>query len=423
MLCHETTLMLPVVPAPSPVAARERVVALDVLRAFALLGIFVMNLPGMGESWYHVTKEVERWPSWYDVSAVALRTALFDGKFNSLFTLLFGIGFTIQLERLTARGGGWIIYARRLVALLGFGVIHMFLIWTGDVLHMYAVLGTLLLLCRRFSDRFLIWAIVGLMALPVAMTTVDYATYTPQEANRDRSEMTALHDGSLRAYRDGAYVDAVSFRVHEAVADYSDPDIYLFVTSLFVTMLLGMYVGRRRYVQMAARHRAALQRTLGWGLGLGLTASCTMTATAYLSKPFEASWLWIVGSAAYTVQRPALMLAYAAGIVLLTLHPRWGSRLAALQPMGRMPLTNYLAQSIVGTLFFYGYGFGFYEQVGPAATMGLAVAFFTVQCLYSRWWFERFQFGPVEALWRVLTYGRWPPMRVGARAVAEPAAG
>jgi uncharacterized protein len=414
--------MAPIVPKPAPVSFRERVVALDVLRAFALLGIFVMNLPGMGESWRHVTKEIERWPAWYDVSAVAIRTALFDGKFNSLFTLLFGIGFTIQLERLTAGGNARLVFTRRLVALLGFGLVHMFLVWTGDVLHMYAVLGFLLLFCRRVADRFLIWAIVALLALPVAMTTVDYATYTAQEASQDRSKTAALHEGSLRAYRDGSYLDAVAFRVHETVTDYADPGIYQFIASLVVTMFIGMYVGRRGFVQDGAQHRHLLRQTLAWGLALGLTASCTMTVTGYLSRPFEASPLWIVGSAAYSVQRPALMLAYAAAIVLLTLHQRWGPRLATLQAMGRMPLTNYLAQSVVGTLFFYGYGLGFYERVGPAAMMGLAIAFFAVQCLYSRWWFERFQFGPAEALWRALTYGRWPPMRAGATAAPEPAA-
>jgi len=129
-----------------------------------------------------------------------------------------------------------------------------------------------------------------------------------------------------------------------------------------------------------------------------------------LLEPFKPSPLGVLVSTAYGYQRPALMLFYACAIVLLSLHERWGRILAPLRFTGRMPLTNYLMQSVICTLIFYGYGLGFYERVGPTLCLVLAFVIFPVQVLTSIWWFRHFRFGPAEWLWRMLTYGAAPKM-------------
>jgi uncharacterized protein len=135
----------------APVAGSERLFTLDLIRGVALLGILVMNMPGFATSFYSGMSGSDQWVNWWDEWTAVLRNTLFSGKFNSMFSLLFGLGFTIQLGRLIEKRGqdGIRIYIRRLVALFAFGAIHMLIFWTGDVLHMYALLGVLLLLLRN----------------------------------------------------------------------------------------------------------------------------------------------------------------------------------------------------------------------------------------------------------------------------------
>jgi uncharacterized protein len=251
-----------------------------------------------------------------------------------------------------------------------------------------------------------------LLLLPVAVRAWRYWTFTAAVASEERTflgEMLAL---SIRSYRDGNYLDATALRVRENYEFYVYPSSYLWFSNLFLTMLIGMLVGCRRYIQDARSHVPLLKRAAVWTGIVGLAAAITMAVLQRVTRPFQPTPLWIVQALAYALQRPALMLCYASVIVLLTLNVRWGPRLALLQPMGRMPLTNYLMQSVIGTSIFYGHGLGYYERVGPATVMALAVLIYGTQCVYSAWWFRRWQFGPMEALWRALTYGAWPDMRV-----------
>jgi uncharacterized protein len=122
--------------------------------------------------------------------------------------------------------------------------------------------------------------------------------------------------------------------------------------------------------------------------------------------PFKPSAVNVIVSTAFAWQRPSLMLFYASTIVVLACSPRWGRHLAVLAPAGRMPLTNYLAQSVICTTIFYGYGFGLFNKIGPAIGLGLSFAIFPIQVVYSNYYFKRFEFGPMEYLWRILTYGQ-----------------
>ena len=141
----------------APTATTERIYTLDVIRGFALLGIFIMNVPGFNTSFYAGTDGTELWPAWWDQWTRTATDVLFAGKFNSMFSMLFAIGFTIQLGRLEARdpGRATSIYLRRIFWLFVFGAIHMCVFWTGDVLHMYALFGLVLLALRRVPEKVL----------------------------------------------------------------------------------------------------------------------------------------------------------------------------------------------------------------------------------------------------------------------------
>jgi len=397
--------------APVPVQPGERIAALDILRAFALLGILVMNMDAFASTWWVTVMPEARWPAWYDHAAIFIKETFFDGKFNSLFSLLFGIGFTIQLDRLMARSVHPIaVYLRRIVILLVIGLLHAFFLWTGDVLHAYAILGIFLVFLRRAPNRLVIALMVLGLVWPTVRSTWTLYHYTDSDEKADRAKVEMMQRDTLHAYGQGSYAEATAMRFREMKEVYSDPRSLSYFPLFLTTMLLGMYAGRKRIIQDAERQRVFIRRVMWWAFAAGMFFALLVSSLRPLLDPFKPSPLRVLVSTAYGYQRPALMLFYACAIVLLSLHARWGRLLAPLRFTGRMPLTNYLMQSVLCTLIFYGYGLGFYERVGPALCLGLAFLIFPVQVLTSIWWFRHFRFGPAEWLWRTLTYGSAPKM-------------
>jgi uncharacterized protein len=176
--------------------------------------------------------------------------------------------------------------------------------------------------------------------------------------------------------------------------------------------LLGLLIGRHRAWEQLDQHAPLLRRVLGLGLLIGLPACFAQAWVANLPRTESlGGWRPLVDSALYAVGVVPLALAYAAGFVLLWRQPSWQARLAHLAPTGRMALTNYLMQTLIGITIFYGIGFGFGLRMGATWFPLLALAILMSQTLLSRWWLERFRFGPMEWLWRSLTYRHWQPLR------------
>jgi uncharacterized protein len=398
----------------------ERIVTLDILRGFALLGILVVNMgsfAGTGR-----TPPTTLW----DSGALFVVDVLFSGKFNSLFSLLFAIGFTIQLERLEQRGGSdarW-IYVRRLLVLFAIGIAHAVFVWSGDVLHMYALLGFVLLLMRNVSDSRLLVLIAALLLVP-ALRSLALLLFASPEWSAARSALQLeLYEASVAAFGSGGYLDAVAqnFRLlnfrHSTFLGL-ESNLLLGYALFVVTMAIGLLAGRHRWIQRATENPALLRRVQWWSLGIGIVFGIAQAIAGRFTEPFVPSIAFIVMRGGYSVSRVALMIFYVAVIVQLASHARWRSWLAPLAAAGRMPLTNYLLQSALCTAIFYGWGLGFWGQVGEAIQLGLAFAiFFVLQVPLSVFWFRRFPYGPMEYLWRLLSYGRRP--RAGH---AQPVAG
>src|SRR5581483_6644729 len=263
----------------APVSPSERIATLDILRAFALLGILVMNLPDMySNSWVAVMPE-KRWPEWYNRAAISLMECFFSGKFNSLFSFLFGIGFTIQLERLMSRSPRPIfIYLKRLTYLLLFGIAHAIFIWTGDVLHMYALLGMFLVLVRKGSDKVVLGMILAGLLLSPALYLRQMLTYTTRDEARDRATVQRMGKLVDQAYTRGTYAEATRVRALEMKQIYSDPRALRFYPTLFTTILLGFYVGRKKYIQNAGANLAFIRRVAIWSFSIGMTCAIAFAA-------------------------------------------------------------------------------------------------------------------------------------------------
>jgi uncharacterized protein len=394
-----TTAVLPTQP-------EERLATLDVLRAFALLGILVVNMWDFAYT-ASFRPSHERWPAWWDQAADWIVMALFAGKFNSLFSFLFGVGFFLQLQRLSAAGSsGIVVYLRRLAVLFVLGVLHAVFIWWGDVLHIYAVLGVVLLVMRNWSNK-AVWAVLLLsLLLPTAVSTYRYATVTPEEMARLRTEAGTRIEQNNHSIIHGTYWDATRERVEMQQFIYGEPRTVLTAYATFLTtVLLGFWTARAGYVRRAAERKAFLKKAMFWCLVIGLGCGAAMAVGFRYVVPFQISPLGMFLTTMYSFGRPTLMLAYAIALVLLIDAGWWPRFFHWLTFVGRMPLTNYLMQSVICTLLFYGYGFGAIDTLKPAAVFALSFAIWGLQIPLSVFWFRHFRFGPMEWLWRTATYG------------------
>ncbi|MFC0253246.1 DUF418 domain-containing protein [Massilia consociata] len=515
----------------SPVAAGTRIDALDVLRGFALLGICIVNVEFFNRPVVESGLGMAQGLHGLDWLVAWVVAYFFSGKFWTIFTLLFGMGFALMLERARQAGRSFLpVYLRRIAALLVFGLLHHVFLWSGDILISYAV-GALLLLVALFArGRWLLAAILACMALALlpapwhALATLSmplgfagllalYLRSTPERsmfplamivpgciillaalvlllgrgsgdarllivagavligigllaqryggsaearpwragvaifvltfgllaaeggtryvapaagplttAAATNAEGTEVDDDTARRLRDrervqrsreerivltsGSYREAVAMRAgHLGERMRDEPGFAVVLTGVF---LIGVWCVRSGIVADSGAHRPLLRR-LAWiglplGIGLGLASSLIATGrpVGVDDQGYDfAHGLLMLGSL------PA-SLGYMALVLLLLGH--WPGLTRVLAPFGRMALTNYLVQSLVLSCLFYSYGLGLWGM-GRGGQTAVAVALCAAQAAFSGWWLARFQYGPAEWVWRMLTYLELPAWR------------
>jgi uncharacterized protein len=422
--------------ATRPVDATERIVLLDVLRGFALCGVFLSNTVTLFSGQGFLPRHVHATDSALESTLDTLFGVLVNGKFLTLFTFLFGLGFSIQLTRTAERGVAIApLYTRRLSALLLLGLVHLLCFWHGDILHLYAVLGFFLLAFRHRSDRtVLAWAAGLLIAVPLlvpALSRLGPLLTLGPEAAATLSRAARANDAELRAQTFTALSTGSFLEAQLASADYVArtfwrPLLAVNVAVILGKFLLGLLAGRHALLHDVLRRRAWHHRLLGWGLvlgglGTGAVAGLQALRERGLVDPATDPWMFTMAWL-HEVGFLGLAAVYVAGLALLYQRPAWRRVLAVLAPPGRMALTNYLAQTVLGLFLFNGYGLGLMGRLPTSRLLGLALAGFAVQVALSHLWLARFRFGPVEWLWRSLTYGQPQPLRRGPTPTPEPAA-
>jgi uncharacterized protein len=415
---------LPVQAVVRPVQPQERMRVIDVLRGFALFGILLVNMPLFNMPFQSVLFPLDTTAvAPHDIFAKWLIYFLAESKFYTMFSMLFGLGLTILMERVETRGGRFVtLYIRRLLALLLIGILHVVLFWPGDILIFYALIGFLLIPFRKAQPRtLLIWMFI-LLTIPVLFnlgTTglISLARMVPEGAEQmtiafaeAEAGYMADYETAMEMYSQGSFIAISQQRIY----DYSS----LGLTALLVMgfnilgmFLLGMYFGKRQIFQNVAAHEPLFKKLLLWGLLIGLPAN-GIYATIMLTTPrVEPTWMLFVATTVQAIGAPLLMLAYVSGITLLYQSRTWQPRLAHLAPVGQIGLTNYLLQSLIATTLFYSYGLGLFGQVGALLGLGLTVLIYAGQVLFSGWWVKRFIYGPAEWVWRSLTYLKPQPFR------------
>ncbi|MCM2317160.1 MAG: DUF418 domain-containing protein [Thermoanaerobaculia bacterium] len=399
-----------------PIAAAERVELIDIVRGLALFGILAANMRGFaGPASAYVDPSIF-WGAMPDRIAQAVIDTFIQGKFVTIFACLFGVGFAVQLERGEARGvkiGR--VYARRLGILAAFGIVHGLLIWFGDILLPYALIGFLLLLFRRRRDSTLIaWAVVGQMVPIVLLCLALLASRASTEPLKGPKTPTAAElASSVEIFANGSWGEIQERRTTEVVTTNWGmfPFYFLPLLGLF---LAGSLAWRHRFFNPTPESLPRYRRWMWIGLAVGLTGNALATAIRWGSsaRPFPPTPMTIVVQAILMVAVPMLSLGYVCGVVVLCTNPAWHRRLAPFGAVGRMALSNYLLQSVICTLIFYSYGLGLFGTIGPALMLIPTVAIYAVQPVWSTWWLRRFRFGPCEWIWRTLTYGHLQPMRL-----------
>ncbi|MEJ2604567.1 MAG: DUF418 domain-containing protein [Gammaproteobacteria bacterium] len=425
--------------AAGPVSPGERITTLDTLRGVAVLGILVMNIYAFAMPFAAYSNPlIMGGLEWYNLGTWFVTHLLFDQKFMTIFSMLFGAGIVLMAGRAEAKGAGFAaIFYRRQLWLLLIGAAHAYLIWFGDILFHYALVGMLLYPLRHRAPRTLI--VIACLMLPVApVMNVAGAGYIEQEQAVARAYQERLDAGEtltadesarleaaqamrafiapteedvrqdLQAYR-GGYADILGHRVPTVLSMQLPGTIAFIIWRVGGLMLIGMALMKLGVLsgqQSSGFYRRML--LIGYGLGLPLAA---FSGWNLYQHEFDGLYAFRVGMIPNYLA--SILVAFGhiglvIGIVRSRILPRIMDRFAAV---GRMALTNYLMHSLILTSVFYGYGLGLYGTIPRFWQMGFVVAVIGLQLWLSPIWLRHFRFGPVEWLWRSLTYWRRQPFR------------
>ncbi|WP_406073169.1 DUF418 domain-containing protein [Streptomyces virginiae] len=382
-----------------------RIPEVDALRGFALMGILLVNALMMAGP-YGLGAIADPGASVLDrtVEGVVLTFAV--GKFYLMFSFLFGYSFTLQLASAERAGKSAVPrQLRRSFGLLVLGLLHAVLLYTGDILTTYAVLGLILIAARNWTPRAALRSariLYGCLSVFLLLLSSGILFMSDAETAEADAELAEGLPELIADYRGDA-----SSVVRANIGQLPDQLLATLLMSGFVmtAFLIGLYCGKRRLLADTGNHRAQMRRIFLLGAAVGLPGSLFMAMA--VSGPLAPRWSTF-GTVVGTVTAPALTAAYICGMLLLMKTAR-GARIAAVfAPAGRMALTNYLSQSLIMALVFTGYGLALYDRLSPAVVILGALLLYAGQLALSRWLTARYRYAPVEWLLRAATLARLP---------------
>ena len=414
-------------PHPAPVDTGERTALLDVIRGFALGGVFLSNVYVWMSGMIFLPREQ------FEQSATNLTQKiiggvfgiLISGKFMTMFTFLFGLGLSVQFARAAERNDSAVRrYVRRSLGLVCLGVLHLSLLWYGDIVHVYALMGLFVLFFRNRSTKTLIiWGLLlTLTVVPIGMwleLSLPKVLATTDAAKTALAEQTAKSDSfqrqALEVFRGQSYGSVIRMNWAAYRHFYTGPIFMAYNIATLGNFLLGLAAGRLKWFQDVPAHRTAFKRMLGWGIVAGIVSVIVAVLIRHFSPsktPMQdGPVLSFIMSVLQNVRTLAFALVYMSAIALLFQRPRFQKFFSIYAPVGRMALSNYLAQSAIGMFVFLGLGLGHIGDIRPRWTVIMPCVVFAVQMVLSALWLRYFRFGPVEWLTRSITYGEWQKMR------------
>ncbi len=461
-------------PQLAPISTNNRIDVMDILRGLALIGILMMNIEWFGRSMSTLgTFDAEL--TGLDHAVGWLVRCFVEGKFYKIFALLFGMGFAVMLIRAKEIGrpfGAW--FVRRMVVLYVIGLFHLFFLWGGDILHDYAFaglmfLGWIFLLKherfqqydnpRSFLKIGLIWLAVPTVLSVLAGFFFGVAVDRPslidmwqqeqyisvlveekmtaqsepsedliQELSEEELKQQAItqqvndivegkqkfaddEEKEITAFTEGSYWQATQYRIGFAgVMLMLSP---VFALSMYLPIfLIGYWFIASGVLKNHQQHKN-LFKPMAW-IGLGLGLSFTIGGLLVIQHPATENVMMLTatGDTLFLIGQYVTAAGYLGLVVSLLGSEKWAKQLNKFAPLGRMALTNYIMHSIILTSIFYGYAGGMFAQIARSPQMLIVFAIIVFQLYFSTWWLKRYQFGPLEWLWRSLTYNEIQPMRI-----------
>lgn len=399
-----------------PTLSSERIVSLDVLRGFAVLGILIMNIQS-----FSMISAAYFFPTAYgDFTGIHKVVWIFshifaDTKFITLFSILFGAGIVLFTERLKKKGIKSVaLHYRRIFWLLVFGLMHAYLLWHGDILVTYALCGFLVVLFRKKTPRTLFILGLVFIAIPSLFylfsgTTMQF--WPEEQANAFiRSWQPLMEDihHELEVFR-GGWLKQMELRVEESVYMQTVALFYNTGWRCFGLMLIGMALFKTRVLSAERTNRFYTILALA-----GLIAGLVLVITGVYKNfehDFAVEYSFFLGSQYNYWGSLGISMAYIALIMLLTKASANGWFLKSLRAVGQMAFTNYLLQTILCTFIFYGHGLGLFGKIERFGQIGIVAGIWIIQMVVSPLWLKYFRYGPLEWAWRSLTYWHLQPFK------------
>ncbi|APJ12435.1 DUF418 domain-containing protein [Bacillus safensis] len=377
-----------------PMSLRERVHFLDIVRGFALMGIILVNYflivdsaKGFDMQSNDVFHNVVNWFA--------------SGKFITLFSFLFGVGFMIFMDRAAQKvDSPNKLFARRLTILLGFGLLHLTFVWIGDILAYYAVAGFLLLFFYKRTAKTILYWLITLFVIQLLTPIFTMLLNTVSSGSSGKPDFA---DFELTSHNSLTYLASIGDRWTDMVTMASGS--FSTVYSMLFMFLLGVYFVKMEFFKNMEAKKAIWNRIwIIFAIAFLITQGSTIIAAV---NPFE-NTLWMnIASALEQNGGLTGSMFYMSTLAMLFLHvPQLRGALMVFTKVGRMSLTCYLLHSIIGTMLFLKYGAGLADYLQPAGTFMIGLGVYVFLVLFSTLWLKRFKYGPMEFIWRQLTYGK-----------------
>jgi uncharacterized protein len=403
---------------PGPVLERERILALDLLRGFAVLGILVMNIQGFAEifaayqnpmAYPHSLEGGDYW--------VWLFSHLFaDEKMMAIFCMLYGAGLVLLTSRIEARAQRpWPIFLRRSFWLLIFGLMHAYLLWSGDILVTYATCGVLVYPFRNLAPKRLL--AIGLVVVGVASVLALAGGWSMQfwsakqvtDFNREVWQPTAQQTAAQIAGYRGGWLAQMPFRAEESFITETSGLLFSTLWRAGGLMLVGMALYKLGLLTGSLSVR--FYRNLGIAGALFGLPLIAYGVHRIFQEQWSARYSFFIGSQFNYWGSLGVSLAWICLLMIASKTPHLRGVVKLLAASGRMTFSNYILESLLCTLIFYGHGFGLFAKVSRGQEALVVLAVWIVVVVFSRLWMQRFNFGPLEWLWRSLTYREREPLR------------
>ncbi|WIV67224.1 DUF418 domain-containing protein [Natrialbaceae archaeon AArc-T1-2] len=388
-----------------PTAPDERIVSLDILRGVAIFGILVINIQS-----FSMPSPVRINPTQYgEFAGVELLIwlashVLVEQKFIALFSIMFGAGIVLFLESKEDQPySGYLLYYRRILVLLLIGLAHAYLLWDGDILVIYALCGLWVVFFWRAPPRRLFTLGTVLIAIPTTLTLIHAFSIGLSGTPDGWVASEAAIQAELDAYR-GSWSDGFSERAEAAWNAHTTEFIAGSGWRYGGFILWGMAFYKSGLLTNDWSNRSYWTVILGgWAVGFLIVLAGVWTAFAYDWSGGAGILSWGLNNIAALFVAPA----YASLVVVLCARGTGGIVQSACAAVGRTALSNYLFQTVVATTIFYGYGLGLFGHVTRVEQLAIVFGIWVLQAILSVLWLKRFEYGPVEWLWRRATYGNW----------------